>query len=352
MEVQDNAAVDDTAVTDVVELNSDAAEISELSDSISEASAATDEITEIQDVAAKSIESGEGLPEAAVEMMMVSLKSINRRLGIKGDRSVFAVPATEAFGTTKSRLAATKAVLEEAEKGKETIIETIKRWAKQLWEWVSKFFANILDRDKKNVAEAEKVVKKVKDTQKLQKLPDEIPPLEPTPEPKGPSNDELNKEFQSLPGAAIGHYQALVKRLEGIDAGFDFDPNTLGLRFRTTKKDLDEIEEYEMEGTELVAAFLIKCRTTTFVISQSNAIELERAADVIAKFNEKTKELLADILSKTEKLLTNEAEHGKLNPKSIEDIKSVASVLPAYAGRFSTRSTTMLTQLISAATGK
>ncbi len=155
----DEVVVDDAAVTDTIELNSDAAGITELSDSISEASAATDEITEIQDVAQKSIESGEGLPEAAVEMMMVSLKSINRRLGIKGDRSVFVVPATENFGTTKSRLAATNAVLEEAEKGKETIIETLKRWAKQLWKMVSDFFAKIFGRDNKNVEVAEAAVK-------------------------------------------------------------------------------------------------------------------------------------------------------------------------------------------------
>ncbi len=143
--------VDDTTVTDVVALNDEVNDISEISDGISEASAATDEITEIQDVAQKSIESGEGLPEAAVEMMMISLKSINRRLGIQGDKTVFAVPATENFGTTKSRLAATNAVLEEAEKGKAGVGTKIAAFFKKLYERFMDFINRLFDMDGKLV---------------------------------------------------------------------------------------------------------------------------------------------------------------------------------------------------------
>ncbi len=362
MDIVDTAAVDDTTVTDVMELNDGANEINELSDSLIEASAATDEITEIQDVATKSIESGEGLPEAAVEMMMVSLKSINRRLGIKGDKTVFAVPATENFSTDKSRLAATKAVLEEAKKGKESILQTLKRWWDAFWKMISDFFAKLLNRDKKNVEEAKaatkaaeknntatddnsKVIEEeyiaagekiIDDARTAEEIVDKILILAKSAAEKTEKAKGIKEKYEAWE-AEMQKVRDAEKEIEEIVAANakqqkEFDRQT---PYRDIYTPIWKTPEERQPLSEM----------KTFSLSDKMGVSLVKTADHVKRVNEKLKKSSSSIMELLKTSAFNTAEDGKLSGYSGK-INALASAVNAAISNSARRSTMGVTSLL------
>jgi hypothetical protein len=95
------------------ELKETELDASDLQDGISEAIEDSQTLDKIKDVLEDSIESGEGLDETAAEITEVAIESICMRLGIQRESRL--LPATESFGSTTSRLAATRIALEAAE---------------------------------------------------------------------------------------------------------------------------------------------------------------------------------------------------------------------------------------------
>jgi len=115
-------------------------EVAETADDIEEATDASETLSKVQDVAEASVAQGEGLSQSAADMTTVIVESICNRLNIP---STNLIPATEAFGSTNTRLNSTKLALENIKDTIKKIWEGIKRGAKIVFDGITKFFKNL-----------------------------------------------------------------------------------------------------------------------------------------------------------------------------------------------------------------
>ena len=148
----------DPVVTDEVpaiqaEVEAGSAEVVEEAEEIQEGIEAADEAGEdgetlgdIQEVMAESVEKGEGLDETSAAIAEVAVEAICARLGISGKHLM---PATESFGSSNSRLAATKIAMENVGETIKRILEGIKKFFAGLWEKIKAFYTNFFGNSEK-----------------------------------------------------------------------------------------------------------------------------------------------------------------------------------------------------------
>lgn len=141
---QEEAAQTAVAVADeTAEIQTDADDIAVSTTEIEDAVQAGDELETIGEVAADSVESGEGLTEEAAEIASIAIESIRHRLGFYEDLRL--VPATESFGNTNTRLTSTRLIAEGVSEFVKKIWLQIKAAAARLWDKIKSFFAKIFN---------------------------------------------------------------------------------------------------------------------------------------------------------------------------------------------------------------
>jgi uncharacterized membrane protein YdfJ with MMPL/SSD domain len=112
------------------EVATEAQEIAQAADDTVAAAADAETLEKVQDVVAQTVQSGQGMDETTAQVAQVVVESICNRLGIPHAHRL--MPATESFGSSNTRLAATKVALENG------FTDTIKR----IWEAIKKFVKN------------------------------------------------------------------------------------------------------------------------------------------------------------------------------------------------------------------
>lgn len=116
--------------SDIGEIVEDAGDISEDTDVLDSAMEDLDALDDISDVMEESVESGEGLDEDAAEIAQIAVESIYRRLGLRRNTSM---PSLESFGSTSTRVHATKIAMEGIG---ETVINGLKAAGKKIYEMI------------------------------------------------------------------------------------------------------------------------------------------------------------------------------------------------------------------------
>lgn len=149
------------------ELNQAETEVSEASEVVDQATAAIEELAEIQEVMADSVvgdgtpeaPTGDGLSEDAAKVAEVAVESICARLGYKPAKKI--VPALESFGSSSSRLEATRYAMETIGGTISRIWQAIKDFFKNIWNKLKEFWARLFDGATKLKNRAIKVQEKV-----------------------------------------------------------------------------------------------------------------------------------------------------------------------------------------------
>lgn len=140
-EIENNVPVTDNQVAEeAVVVADESAEIQQTEDevgtSVSQIEAAVqdgEELESIAEVASDAVESGEGLTKESAELASIAIESIRRRVGIhSGTR---AVPATESFGNSNTRLTSTK-----------MIVEAISFDIKKIWAAIKAAFIRVVNK--------------------------------------------------------------------------------------------------------------------------------------------------------------------------------------------------------------
>ncbi len=133
------------------------AEVAEMADTVEEAVTAIEELADVAGVMEDSIEEegkeGEGLSEDAAEIAEVAVEAICARLGYKPAKKP--IPSLEAFGSTSSRLDATKYALEGVADTIKKIWEAIKGFFSRIWEAIKGLWKRLIDASTRVKARAE-----------------------------------------------------------------------------------------------------------------------------------------------------------------------------------------------------
>lgn len=117
----------------------EAEEINQVIQASEETSDSANTLQQVQGVAQAAVDSGQGLSEDAAQVAQVVVESICNKLGIRNSYRL--MPATESFGSSNTRLSATKIAVEGIGDVIKKIWEGIKRVVKSLWEKIKLFFA-------------------------------------------------------------------------------------------------------------------------------------------------------------------------------------------------------------------
>lgn len=133
-------------------------EVSEYSDGIDASVGATEELGEVNDVLAAGVESGEGVSEETAKMAEIAVEAICAKVGISA-REARIMPAMESFGSTNSRLTATRLAMEGIKETAKRVWEAIKKACIHVWNVIKSFFAGLF----KSRSMLEKHLKNLKD---------------------------------------------------------------------------------------------------------------------------------------------------------------------------------------------
>jgi phiKZ-like phage internal head proteins len=140
----------------------EAQEIAQLVEDTDTAVADVGTLEKVQDVVAQTVQSGQGIGQNTAQVAQVVVESICSRLGIPVSRRL--MPAAEAFGSTNTRLAATKVALENAFTDTiKRIWEAIKRAIKTTWTKIKEFFLKFFDNTDKVIKHANALKIKAKE---------------------------------------------------------------------------------------------------------------------------------------------------------------------------------------------
>lgn len=162
-----NTATEVEATTS--ELSDIDGEASEYSDGIDASVGATEELGEVNDVLAAGVESGEGVSEETAKMAEIAVEAICAKVGISA-REARIMPAMESFGSTNSRLTATKLAMEGIKETAKRVWEAIKKACIHVWNVIKSFFAGLF----KSRSMLEKHLKNLKErANKVQGAPKE-----------------------------------------------------------------------------------------------------------------------------------------------------------------------------------
>lgn len=229
-ELADSAAEIDTSATEVAEQDGD---VAELNDAIGSAADDADTLEGIHDVMAESVEKGEGLDETAAEIAEVAIESICTRLGISNAR---VMPATESFGSTNSRVTATKIAMEGIQDQIRKIWEAIKAAAIRIWDKIKQFFIGM-----------GKNTKALSDH--LNNLKDRVTKLDAGAKAKGADldNPTLAKTFSVDKKADLGTAEKVLENSIAVLKNMDSIVNTV-------KADAEGVKKF-LEGEPDLAAY-------------------------------------------------------------------------------------------------
>lgn len=172
MEDIDNVVVDDISEDEVklaeghneVLENTDA--VNDLADDIDDTVEDADTLSNYADAMEEKIEQGEGISEDAAEIAEIAIESIYNRLGIKHEGKV--LPSMESFGSTNTRLAATKISLEGINDKLASIWKAIKNALIEMWKKVKEFFMKFFDNTDRVIKVAKKYKEEVKKLSKAE----------------------------------------------------------------------------------------------------------------------------------------------------------------------------------------
>ena len=162
------AAPDDEQVERVQELEEQVAqaevaegqaEVTKMADIADEAVTAIEELADVAEVMGDSVEGdGEGLTEDAAEIAEVAVEAICARLGYKPAKKL--MPSMEAFGSTSSRVEATKYALEGISDTMKKIWEAIKGFFNRIWEAIKGLWKRLTDASLRVAARVKKLEEK------------------------------------------------------------------------------------------------------------------------------------------------------------------------------------------------
>ena len=110
---------------------------------VEDAVQAGEELEALGDLAADSLENGEGLSEESAEAVSIAVESILNRLG--ATRETRTVPVAESFGNASSRRVSTKLVVEGIGDWLKKIWASIKAAAARLWDKIRSFLAGLFN---------------------------------------------------------------------------------------------------------------------------------------------------------------------------------------------------------------
>ena len=135
------------------------AEVTEMADIADEAVTAIEELADVAEVMSDSVEGGgDGLTEDAAEIAEVAVEAICARLGYKPTKKL--MPSMEAFGSTSSRVEATKYALEGVAETVRKIWEAIKGFFNRIWEAIKGLWKRMMDASTKVAARVKKLEEK------------------------------------------------------------------------------------------------------------------------------------------------------------------------------------------------
>ena len=177
-EVDNTPAVDESEAAELAvsvadessEVQAEGDEIGVTVSQVEDAVQAGEELEDIAEVAAETVEEGEGMDEAAAEMASIAIESIRNRLGIRAQTRL--VPATESFGNTNTRVVSTKLVVEEIGETLKRIWAAIKAAALRLRDKMVQFLAKLFSANAMLVKHIEGLKERVR------KLPSNLTPKE------------------------------------------------------------------------------------------------------------------------------------------------------------------------------
>lgn len=110
---------------------------------VEDAVQAGEELEALGDLAADSLENGEGMTEETAEAVSIAVESILNRLG--ASRTTRTVPVAESFGNVSSRRVSTKLVVEGIGDWLKKIWMSIKQAALRIWDKISNFVAGLFN---------------------------------------------------------------------------------------------------------------------------------------------------------------------------------------------------------------
>lgn len=135
------------------------AEVTEMADIADEAVTAIEELADVAEVMSDSVEGGgDGLTEDAAEIAEVAVEAICVRLGYKPTKKL--MPSMEAFGSTSSRVEATKYALGGIGDTMKKIWEAIKGFFNRIWEAIKGLWKRLTDASLKVAARVKKLEEK------------------------------------------------------------------------------------------------------------------------------------------------------------------------------------------------
>ncbi len=193
------------------ELSQDAQEVGDLVAQVEDAQLADQELQQVADTMQQSIDEGTGLDTGAAQMAEIATESIMNRLGLKGQR---VIPATESFGSSNSRVAATRIAMEGVVDTIKKIWEGIKNFLKMVWQKITDFFAKFFS----NTDKLEKAAKALQD--KVGGLGSKAPKEKKIDNSSIAAafkyNGKVNKDSVA---AILGNHGAAVKGVNGLYTG-------------------------------------------------------------------------------------------------------------------------------------
>lgn len=178
---------------DEVEENHD--EIEELDEAVDDAQGDAETLEKIQDVMEESVEKGEGLDETSAEIAEIAIESICARLGIQKR----VMPAMESFGSSNSRVVATKIALEGIKETLANIWKAIASAFQSMMNSIKAFFQKYLTALGQSKEALAKLDSAVKAFDKTEKSSEEI------------TNAGLAKVFAIGNKADLGTVSTLIK---------------------------------------------------------------------------------------------------------------------------------------------
>ncbi len=139
VEAANTATEVEVATSELAEVDG---EVGEYADGIDASVNATEELGEVNDVLAAGVESGEGVSEETAKMAEIAVEAICAKVGISA-REARVMPAMESFGSTNSRLTATKLAMEGIKETAKRVWEAIKKACIHVWNVIKGFFAGL-----------------------------------------------------------------------------------------------------------------------------------------------------------------------------------------------------------------
>lgn len=172
---------------------------------VEDAVQAGEELEALGDLAADSLENGEGLSEESAEAVSIAVESILNRLG--ATRETRTVPVAESFGNASSRRVSTKLVVEGIGDWLKKVWASIKAAAARLWDKIRSFLAGLFN-SAKSLA---KLLVNLKE--RARKVPSDYAPKE-----KTLKNSSLAKNLSWKSKANLSTFEKTLKASASLAA--------------------------------------------------------------------------------------------------------------------------------------